>query len=403
MGLKYIFPAVFEYFSARKNRSLKLDEISNLQQNLFKKSLKQIHNYAFYKGKNFQKLEDFPIIDIAAFRENFEKFNSYAIDFESAKKSAEASETGANFKLANDLAAGFSTGTSGNNRGLFLTNSFERASYFGQILGKLLSPLEILKTKKIGLCLRATNELYKTGKKSKIRFFPLSTDREEIAKNIFEYAPNILIAPTQILLCLAKENLKWPNLTHLYYGAEGMNSYECQYISQKLGIKPSALYQATEGFLGAPCESGNLHLNEDNIIFEFEDLGNNHFAPIITDLKRKTQIIRRLKLDDILTFGECDCASNYKMVKNICRKNDIWHLKNSYFPDEIETLIAPFINPSNDWVLIGSKNKIMAYVENDEDFKIIEKCLAGFDIKIIKQPYSRDLDFPKRRHIRWQE
>jgi len=295
---------LISYFNARKNLKKTRIQIEELQ----KKYLKNLPHFAlkfpFYK--NIQNFDDFPQIDIKTFRANFEELNCENITIIDAQNAAQQSENGQKSALKNDLVAGFSTGTSGQNRGLFLTNGYERASYLGQILGKVFKPLELLKVRKIALCLRAGNSLYNTPKAIDFRFFPLSLEREEIAKNIAHFAPDILIAPTQILLAIAKGHYKWANLSRVFYGAENMNSFERTFIHSRLGINPAPLYQATEGFLGAPCEKGNLHLNEDNIFFEFEDLKNGAYRPIISDFKRKSQAIIKLGLDDMIDFKNCD-------------------------------------------------------------------------------------------------
>lgn len=394
------FATLISYFNARKNLKKTRNEIEELK----KKYLKNLHQFAlkfpFYK--NIQNFDDFPPIDIKTFRENFEKLNCENITILDAQNAAQQSENGQKSELKNNLVAGFSTGTSGQNRGLFLTNEHERASYLGQILGKVFKPKEILKVRKIALCLRAGNSLYNMPKTIDFRFFPLSLEREEIAKNIAQFAPDILIAPTQILLAIAKGHYKWANLHKVFYGAEGMNPFERTFIHSRLGINPVPLYQATEGFLGAPCEKGNLHLNEDNIFFEFEDLKNGAYRPIISDFKRKSQAIIKLGLDDIIDFKNCDCGSGFKCVDHIGRKSDIWDFDKEYLPWEIENIIAPLINPEHDWILSASKENIEIYCEFENDYEIIENALSFLALKFIRKPYNRQLDFPKRRHIRWR-
>lgn len=394
---------IFTYLNTRANLEKTRQQIVEMQNKNLAKLPKFSQKFPFYKNKNIKFFDDFQKIDIKTFRDNFDGLNCEGLSINDAQNAALESENGNKTNLKNDLVAGFSTGTSGQNRGLFVTNEFERASYIGQILGKVFAPSELLKIRKIALCLRASNSLYNVPKKIDFRFFALSINREEIVKNIADFAPDILIAPTQILFAIAKANYKWANLRKILYGAEGMNSFERTFIHSRIGIAPAPIYQATEGFLGAPCINGNLHLNEDNIFFEFEDLKNGAFSPIISDYKRKTQAIIKLSLDDIISFKQCDCGSNYKSIEHIGRKSDIWDLDKTYLPWEIENLIAPHINPTNDWVIIGSKQEIEIYCEFESDFGIIENALSFFGRKFIRKPYNRQLDFPKRRHIRWRQ
>ncbi len=394
---------IFSYFNARANLKKTRQQIEEMQNKNLAKLPDFSQKFPFYQSKNIKKFDDFQKINIKTFRDNFEGFNCENLSLNDAQNAAIESEKGSKANLKNGLVAGFSTGTSGQNRGLFVTNEYERASYLGQILGKVFAPSQLLKIRKIALCLRAGNSLYNTPKAIDFRFFPLSLEREEIAKNIADFAPDILIAPTQILLEIAKADYKWSNLSKILYGAEGMNSIERTFIHSRIGIDPAPIYQATEGFLGAPCNKNNLHLNEDNIFFEFEDLKNGAFSPIISDYKRKTQAIIKLNLDDIISFKQCDCGSNFKSIEHIGRKSDIWHFDKIYFPWEIENLVAPHINPTNDWVIIGSKEEIEIYCEIEGDFEKIENALSFLERKFIRKPYNRQLDFPKRRHIRWRQ
>lgn len=403
MGLRNIFFAIFEYFAALYNKTQNPKYIAKLQNKLKKNLIKNLNKYEFYKDYNSENFDEFEIIDIQKYRANFEKLNYYKITKDDAEIAANAILNGNKQYLKNDISAGFSTGTSAKQKGIFLTNSFERASYLGQILGKLFSPFELIKIKKIALCLRAESTLYNAQFGAKIKFFPLSTNREEIAKNIIDFAPDIIIAPCQILLSIAIIGKINANLQYCFYGAEAMNSFEAKFIETKIKIKPIPLYQATEGFLASPCKHGKLHLNEDNIFFEFEEICKDYYRPIISDLKRKSQIILRLKLDDIITFGHCECGSPFKVIDKIGRINDIWQYEEKYISFAIEDKIASHIPPQNDWVIIAKPNIIEAYTQNEDDFEIIKKQLEFLKINIINKKYNRQLDFPKRRHIRFME
>lgn len=376
-----------------------LDSLENT--NLFKMFLREIQKVKFYTTQNPQKFEDLPIVTIMDFRTNFAAFNIHNIGLEDAKNAAEGKSI-----LPNGLSAGFSTGTSGGERGIFLTKELERTEYIATILGKLFSPLELLKLKKIALCLRSGNSLYSSGLSKRIdfKFFPLSPKKSEIAFKLIEYAPDILIAPTQILIEIAKAKPETGTFQHVFYGAEGMNDYEKAYIEKALGLIVRPIYQATEGFLGIGCAKGNLHLNDDIIAFERRHLTHNRFVPIVTDMKRKSQKVVRLELDDILELKACDCGNSGLAVgRNIARKKDLWKLDRIYFPDEIEALIAPLVPAKSDYVIIGSMSKIQIALENYELFDQIANQLSGFGVTIEKIDFSPEINFPKRRHIRWIE
>lgn len=362
--------------------------------------LRKLKDAPFYKDIKAKSWKDLPIINIEKFRKDFDQFNFHEINIEIATKAAQGK-----IDLPNSISAGFSTGTSGKERGIFLSTETERVQYIATILGKLFNPKELLEIRKIGLCLRSGNALYNSGLSKRIdfRFFQLELDKKSIAQQIIEFAPDILIAPTQILIEIAKS----PQKTHfkrVFYGAEAMNASEKKYIEAALGIVIRPIYQATEGFLGIGCEYGNLHLNEDIIAFEKKQLTDKRFIPIISDLHRNSQKVARLELDDILEIGECACKNRHQVIKpNIVRKKDVWKLDKIYFPDEIEKIIAEIIPAHEDYIVFGSPHIIEIALENAFAFDIVSKALEKFELPIRQIDYSPEMNFPKRRHIRWTE
>lgn len=356
--------------------------------------------FAQYEAlKDFQQTayEDVPIIDVTTFRARFQAYNRYGLTPQTAADAAQASEDGGTHPLPHDLRAGFSTGTSGQQRGLFITSARERAAYTGQIMAKLLSPKQLLSVRRVAVCLRAPNELYRAGRLD-LRFFPLGRDS---AKSISAFAPDLVIAPSQVLLALAKAGHQ-PSLKHVFYGAETLNEIERAFITQRLGIRPDPIYQATEGFLGAPCQLGTLHLNEDSLRVEADWLDETRFRPIVTDLLRRTQAVVRLRLDDILQKTECACGSPLTAVMPVeGRIQDIWRWERPVYPREVEDLLAPLIPADHPWIAEASQTDIhLACL--DEDAPALCNALKVFGKPIRQQPYRAERDYPKRRHVRWK-
>jgi putative adenylate-forming enzyme len=86
-------------------------------------------------------------------------------------------------------------------------------------------------------------------------------------------------------------------------------------IERAWGARPRQVYQATEGLLALPCESGALHLNEESVRIDREwlDAERTRFVPLVTDFDRRTQIIVRHRLDDVLRIDphapeRCSCG-----------------------------------------------------------------------------------------------
>ncbi len=118
-------------------------------------------------------------------------------------------------------------------------------------------------------------------------------------------------------------------------------------VEDRFPCKLHEIYQATEGYIASSCSHGNLHINEDILIVEKEwiDKESGRFAPIITDLNRRTLPIIRYRLNDILIEekASCPCGSHFTRLQKIEGREDdmLWlpHSTNgslvAIFPDLI--------------------------------------------------------------------
>ncbi len=87
---------------------------------------------------------------------------------------------------------------------------------------------------------------------------------------------------------------------------------------------------ATEGLLGVTCAHGRLHLTEDCMHFSFEEKAGGLSLPIISDFSRKTQIMARYRLNDLLRLSAepCSCGSPLQVVDEVVgREDDIFYLQ----------------------------------------------------------------------------
>ena len=360
-------------------------------------------DYPALRGWAKQPLARFPIVDVADYRAQFQAYNRYGLSLEAATAAALASEAGRPSRLPYGLSAGLSTGTTSATRGLFVTTAEERATYIGTVLAKLVPPAEWSKTKRVALCLRAGNVLYNADLAGmRLRFIPLAPDHDATIQALREDRPDVLVAPPQVLLSLATKapDFRCPRV---YYGAETLNDVERDFITERLGVRPDPIYQATEGFLGAPCRLGTLHLNEDSLIIEREPLDSHgRFRPVITDLRRRTQAVVRLRLDDVLQETTCACGSPLQAVKPLMgRVSDIWRLEDRViFPDEIQDVVAPLLPGDMRWIAMIDNLGISIACPDDKAAARILKALAGFGGPVKRVPYDPAADFPKRRHVR---
>ncbi|MDC7684597.1 cell division protein FtsA [Asticcacaulis sp. BYS171W] len=380
------------YTTALISRRWSRATIARHQARLWQRKRVELRAVPAYAEVTGDALTDFQVTDIAAFRTRFDAFAS-GVTYTEAEALATAAETGV--AQSPGLRAGFSTGTSGGTRGLFVTTPVERAAYMGQLLGKLLTPIELMRYRRVALCLRAPNDLYRS-KRFDLRFFPLNGDADEIEA----FDPEILIAPPQVLLKLRT----LPSLRRVFYGAETLNVVERDGIAARLGVRPDPIYQATEGFLGAPCRLGTLHLNEDSLIVETEPLGDQgRFRPVVTDLRRRSQAVIRLRLDDILQDTVCACGSALRAVRPVeGRVQDIWRWgAQTVFPGEVEARVSPGLPSDQGWTATGRPNGIVFACAHDDDASAVAAALARFGQPVQRTAWDPAQGYPKRRHVRW--
>lgn len=362
-------------------------------------------------------LSAFPIIDPSDLRSRPGDWNSLALNADEIAAGADAAERGNDGAVRPGVHAGYSTGSFGN-RGVFLSSRAERARYLGQSLAKLL-PDPLLRRRRIGLCLRADNALYRDVANAgpfEFRFFSLAAPARARASDIETFAPHIFVGPSHVLAELAAMaatgDFRPMPFERLFYGAEPMGASERVWVTDALGARPDPIYQATEGFLGAACNRGTLHLNEDSIAFEFEPIaGSDRLRPIVTDLRRTSQPIVRLRLDDIVQFPDtpCPCGSGLQAIEPVeGRVADIWRWdKRVVFPRQVENAVSRALPTSAEWRAVASPAGVQLACDapgTDDACAALVKLLA--DVAVTKpvtaQPLSRQIS-TKRRRVQWAD
>lgn len=317
-------------------------------------------------------LADFPVMRPEALREGFAVWNTLGLTRAATEAAALAGETGGSGEVRPGIVAGFSSGSSGR-PGLFVTSAAERARWVGHILARLLPAGALIRPTRIALCLRADNRLYgDVAAAGPIRFLFVGLDvpGPERFERLRAFAPDVLIAPPQVLADLAQRtDQPWP-LRRLFYGAEPMGEAERGWFGAALGARPDPIYQATEGFLGAACRLGTLHLNEDVLIIEREAVpGTNRFLPIVTDLRRTTQPMIRVRLLDLLEplAAPCPCGSPLTAVHPVeGRLEDLWRWPGAVIcPREVETAVSAAVGSEHDWRALATPRGVT--VEADPD------------------------------------
>ena len=360
-------------------------------------------------------LDAFPVVDAHDMRTDLDAWNSLGLRADAIRAAAEAAETGDAGEVSPGVFAGFSTGSEGT-RGVFLSSEAERARYIGQSLAKLI-PGNILKRRRIGLCLRANNALYRDVESAgpfTFRFFELSMPKHAIARGVEDFSPDIFIAPSHVLAALARlaEEKRFvpPAFGRLFFGAEPMGRSERAWIGDVLGLQPDPIYQATEGFLAAACRRGGLHLNEDSLVVELERIGHSsRFCPIITDLHRSSQPMVRVRLDDLVELQDtpCPCGSPLRAINPIeGRVADVWRWSGTaLFPREVEETISSAIGAAHEWSALASRAGVQLSIEARLAPMACEALLALLvqhrapQAITISSPEPQT--GPKRRRVRW--
>lgn len=362
-GGKWLATFLMQYMRTRRGRRWPNREVfERWQERQVRKRLRYVRaNSPFYRelwgDRPLAEWRRYPTIDKALMMEHFDRLNTAGILRETAMEVALEAERSRDFRpQLGRITVGLSSGTSGN-RGLFLVDEREQAAWTGAMLAKLL-PKPIWRAQKIAFFLRANSNLYESVRGGKLQFeyFDLLEPVERHVQRLNAYKPDIWAAPPSMLRLLAEQKREG-QLTalprRLISVAEVLDPIDARWIRETFGLPIHQVYQCTEGFLAATCKHGTLHLNEDIVHIEKEDIQGDptgrKFVPIVTDFSRTTQPIVRYRLNDVLTEAEeaCPCGSVFTAIERIeGRCDDIFYLEAAsggksipVFPDYIARAI----------------------------------------------------------------
>lgn len=306
---------LWQYYKAKRLqkrlRAWSREQLEQYQQQQLQRFMRRVlvrsPYFSAYVG---QPLSTWPLMNKALMMAQFDQMNTVGLQRDVVLENALRAETSRDFsQLVSEYSVGLSSGTSGT-RGLFVTSEAERALWSGTILSKLL-PKGLFAGERVALFLRADNALYQNvnSRFLSFRFFDLLANFDEQCEALQQYQPTILVAPAQVLVALA-EKAQQGGITlqpaRVISAAEVLSPHDKQRLQHQFG-DVAEVYQATEGFLGATCELGAMHVNEESLYIETEWVDQTRFVPIITDFRRTTQPVVRYRLDDVLHDGGCAC------------------------------------------------------------------------------------------------
>lgn len=359
------------------------------------------------------RLEDMPIVDVAEIRHDYGQWNSLGLTDTQIRQMADNPQP--DNAQAGDISVGYSSGTAGQ-RGLFMADAAERADYIGQSLARLLPLAALLKRQRLALHLRSNSALYSDVSRSRFAFahFPLDRPAAESWTALQAWHPTILIAPPHRLLAMARDAMgSLPSLRHLFYGSEPMSRAEADWLQSRFGLRPLPIYQATEGFLGAACPRGALHLNDHSLEIELEPVpGTPGFCPIITDLRRHSQPIVRVRGDDYLELADqpCPCGFAGRVIAPPAgRVQQIWRYPGQAIPPgQVVDAMEAIVDPQTDWRAVAGPTGVTLHVPADHDCADADRMAEQLRARLaLPVPVRAAQDFapdsgPKRSRVEWQ-
>lgn len=320
--------------------------------------------------------DELPLMDKSIMMSRFDDINTVGIRRDDALSLAIANERSREFDTdLGENSVGLSSGTS-RHRGLFIVSPAERDAWVGTVLARTLPRGQLL-GHRIALFLRADNTLYESvgSKAVSFSYFDVYADMAANIARLAQYRPTILVAPPSVLRVIARaaDAGALPERPHKVYSvAEVLELGDAERIARSLGqAMLHQLYQCTEGFLAHTCEHGTIHLNEDSVLIEREDLGDGRFTPIVTDLRRRAQPIVRYRLGDVLRAREdrCPCGSALAAVERIEGR-------------EGDTLSLPGPDGRQVPVFADVITRALLYAEGFDEYRIVQTSARRLEISL---------------------
>ncbi|RYF92298.1 MAG: cell division protein FtsA [Caulobacteraceae bacterium] len=350
-----------------------------------------------------------PITEVAALRADYGQWNSLGCSHAEIHAAARDAETGGPGEVRPGVVAGYSTGSSGS-RGVFLAGAAERADYIGQILARVLPLGALVRPMRLALMLRANSRLYSDSGSRRRPFLhlPLDLRPDEAAARLAAFSPTVLIAPASRLVWMAGEvaagRLALPALSRLFYGAEPMGEAERAWVAGALGVRPDPIYQATEGFVAAACPRGALHLNEHSLEIELEPVtGTAGFRPVVTDLRRTSQPIVRVRTDDYLELDPAGCGCGYagRVIRPVMgRVTDIWRFAaRTVTPPQLSEAVEALLPPPAQWLAIATPDHVelrIGHGTRPDDLAARLGERLGLPVPVLVNDTPPDPPIPKR-------
>lgn len=278
---------------------------------------------AFYRDLGDVPFASWPVVDKATVMARFEAFNTLGLSAAQLWPMVERGEAPPGYDV------GCSTGTSGN-RGLYLVSDAERFTWLGTIVAKAL-PDVWRRRHRVAIVLPRTSRLYASANESRLLtllFLDVGRGLATLAEQLTAFGPTVIVAPPKVLRYLADAGVRIAP-ERIFSAAEVLDPPDRTRIEAAYGVRLGQIYMATEGLFGVSCGHGTLHLAEDCAHFELDSVGNGLVSPIVTDFTRRTQVMARYRMNDLLRLHAepCACGSPLQAVAEIIgRRDDVFDL-----------------------------------------------------------------------------
>jgi putative adenylate-forming enzyme len=280
---------------------------------------------AAYYGRAARDLAELPIIDRTTQFENFAALNTRGIPLERAYAVASAAERSSHFEpMLDDTLVRIYDGPDGGAR-TFLISQKERMLWVGAVLARGMSTASLVHALSpwrrplvITLVGARGSGLFDALPTRRLRFIrvdPSATVAEQIDE-LNENPPDVLVGPPSTLLSLSdaqRRGMLRITPRQIILVAETIDEVDGIRLHDAFGAEVRHIYQTPEGMLAFTCPRGTVHLAEEHVRFEkyWLDAEHTRFVPVVTAFLRNTQLVVRLRLDDVLRISKAGCACRW--------------------------------------------------------------------------------------------
>ncbi|PVE95573.1 F390 synthetase-related protein [Microbacterium sp. TPD7012] len=352
--------------------------VERRQARLLRRHLRFLRRRSPYFGRLLEthSFAQLPLMDKSVMMGRFDEINTVGVQRDEALALAIANERSREFDAdLGENSVGLSSGTSGH-RGLFIVSPRERDAWVGTVLARTL-PRGRLTGHRIALFLRADNSLYESvgSKAVSFSYFDVYADMDENIRRLEAFRPTILVAPPSVLRLIARAadaDRLGTVPQKVYAVAEVLEIADEARIATSLRqSRIHQLYQCTEGFLAHTCEAGVIHLNEDSVIVEREQLDDRRFTPIVTDIRRRAQPIVRYRLGDVLRARTepCPCGSALAAIERIEGR-------------EGDTLVFRGLDGRRVPVFADVMSRALLYAEGFDEYRVVQTNASLLEISL---------------------